>query len=161
MQLRDPIYLIGPSGVGKTTCATAAAKSLGANICKLDELCRGRTNDWLFCREVMLRAVANCQQQNDLTIIDIGAGTQHDCRGALLEFLLDRRHRALLIWAQPSEVIMRNPLGPNRSTDEYLRTEYTSREQLYAGPVHKLDVSGLSESQMREAFVNYLSNNFI
>ena len=153
------IYLIGPSGVGKTTCALAAVAAFNAELHKLDDLCRGRTSDWHFCKGVMLRIEASDERHEHLNIIDVGAGTQHDCNRELSDFLRIRRDQAILNWASPAEVIKRNPLGPHRNPVEYLRTEYASREQLYSMPSHRLDISGLSVSEAEERFANYLLEN--
>ena len=159
MRQSQLIYLIGPSGVGKTTCALAAAAAFNANLCKLDDLCRGRTNDWDFCREAILRAENNDEGNQRLDIIDVGAGTQHDRNRELADFLRIRRNQAMLIWAPPAEVIKHNPLGPQRNFDEYLRTEYTSREVLYSIPSHRLDISGLPAIAAEERFTDYLAEN--
>ena len=159
MRTNQLIYLTGPSGVGETTCALAAVSAFNAKLHKLDDLCRGRTNKGRFCEEAVLRVEASNEQNGRLDIIDVGAGTQHDCNRELSDFLRIRRDQAILIWASPAEVIKRNPLGPHRNPVEYLRTEYASREQLYSMPSHRLDISGLSVSEAEERFANYLLEN--
>ena len=156
----EALFLIGPSGVGKTTCASAAVETINAKLYKVDDLCRGRTNDWRFCQEAMLAVEANNLLQDELKIIDIGAGTQHDCNRELSEFLKARRPRVILIWAPAEEVIKRNPNGPDRRPDEYLSTEYASREQLYSVAAHRLDITGLPKADATEKFKNYLTLNF-
>jgi shikimate kinase len=151
------LYLIGPSGVGKATCAAAAVETINAKLYELDDLCRGRTNDWSFCQETMLSVEASDQFKDQLEIIDVGAGTQHDCTRALSDFLKARRDRVILIWAPAAEVIKRNPLGQHRRPDEYLSTEYTSREELYSVAPHKLDITGLSKVEAAERFKNHLT----
>ena len=134
MRTNQLIYLTGPSGVGETTCALAAVSAFNAKLHKLDDLCRGRTNNWRFCEEAVLRVEASDKQNGCLDIIDVGAGTQHDCNRDLSRFLQMRRSQATHIWASPPEVIKRNPLGPRCNPEKYLRTEYTSREHLYSIP---------------------------
>lgn len=157
MRPLETLYLIGPSGVGKTTCADAAVERINAKHYKLDDLCRRRTNDWHFCQQVMRDAEASNKTQGHLKIIDIGAGTQHDCNRELVEYLNARRDSAMLIWAPDSEVIMRNPLGSNRNQEEYRRTEYTSRDRLYSIPAHRIDISGMSTDEACDHFVLYLT----
>jgi hypothetical protein len=104
----------------------------------------------------MLRVEASDELHEHLDILDVGAGTQHNCNRELSDFLMIRRHQAMLIWAPPTEVIKRNPLGPHRDPDEYLRTEYTSRELLYSIPSHRIDISGLPIAGAEEWFTSYL-----
>lgn len=144
--------------VGKTTCASAAAEAFGAELYELDELCRRRTNDWRFCHEMMLSVEAKDRAENRLKIVDIGAGTQHDCRDDLLGFLNTRRQAAMLIWAPVAEIIVRHP---GRDHNEFEYTEYSSRERLYSIPKHRLNTSGLSKTQVEDAFKKYASSYFI
>jgi len=159
MRTNQLIYLTGPSGVGETTCALAAVSAFNAKLHKLDDLCRGRTNKGRFCEEAVLRVEASNEQNGRLDIIDVGAGTQHDCNRDLSRFLQMRRSQATHIWASPAEVIKRNPLGPRCNPEKYLRTEYTSREHLYSIPSHKLDLSGLSVTGAENRFIHYLLEN--
>lgn len=95
------LYLIGPSGVGKSACGQSAAAQLRVEICSLDILCRGRTNDWNFCQGELDRAELGSISSSGFVIIDIGAGTQHDCAQQLLSYLQPRQQRVMLIYAPP------------------------------------------------------------
>jgi len=159
MGLTRLIYLIGPSGVRKTTCALAAVAALNAKLHTLDNLCRGRTGDWHYCNETMLKVENSDERHQHLDIIDLGAGTQHACNRELSEFLRIRRTQAMLIWAPPAEVIKRNPCGPNRNSQEFLRTEFTSRGLLYSIPSHRLDLSSLPEAESADRFTSLLLEN--
>ncbi len=152
------IYLIGPSGVGKSSCARLAARSLPVEHVNLDELCRGRQFDWGFCHQVLARIERDFSPKDVLGIADIGAGIQ--CSPELQQYLSNRRDRVLLIFAPAPEVIARNPLGPDRSLAEYLAREYSSRAGLYAIARHRLDIAKLSEPEAQRRFIDYIRSNF-
>jgi|CZKF01.1.fsa_nt_gi hypothetical protein len=152
------IYLIGPSGVGKTSCACHAASMLKAEYRNLDKLCTGQQFNWNVCRHSLDSIESESRLNNAFYMVDIGAGTQ--CLPDLLQYLIPRRQRVILIWAPPSEVIRRNPLGANRSREEYGRTEYISRKNLYSLAMHKLDVSCMSQDEENAHFMDYVCKTF-
>ena len=153
------IYLIGPSGVGKTSCARRASEVLGAQHIALDSLCRGNEFNWPVCCLALARLESQTDTRDALRIVDIGAGTQ--TLPELRDYLLKRRQQVVLIWAPESEVVFRNPCGPSRPLEEYRQTEYTSREDLYALALHRIKVEGMTEPQANEVFISFLSRMFI
>jgi hypothetical protein len=156
--LKMLIYLIGPSGVGKTSCARIASMLLDAQPHNMDELCKGREFDWPFCHDVL----ANLENQDHLGqttgIVDIGAGTQ--TLPQLRDFLSARTSRVILFDAPPFEVIKRNPLGIGRSPHEYESTEYVSRRDLYSTAARVLDVTRKSQAAAGEVFIELLLAHF-
>ena len=146
------IYLIGPSGVGKTHCARCAAAVLQLEHQVLDDLCHGRTNDWRHCEQVMKEIEGESEVSGRFTILDIGAGTQFDCTRQLEAYLSPRSQRVILICAPSAEVLGRNPCGPNRPLEEYEQMEYRTRKTLYAVAEHVFDVSGRSKEEASAMF---------
>ncbi len=153
------IYLIGPSGVGKTSCASKASVSLLTKHIDTDCECRGFEYNWTVCNLALARLEHSFVQREVLQIIDIGAGTQ--TLPELRDYLAKRRERVVLLWAPESEVIRRNPLGPSRELDEYRLTEYTSREDLYSIASHRINVSGLAEPEANQMFANFMAQTFL
>jgi shikimate kinase len=149
------IYLIGPSRVGKTSCAKYAAEILEAEHRDLDELCERRhTADWGYCQERFDDAERESQASGTLIIVDLGAGTQHDCTLALQSYLESRRERVFLIYASMEEVLLRYS---NRTREDLEEKEYSpARERLYRSAPHRLDVSGKSEGDTVAEFASYL-----
>ena len=87
-------------------------------------------------------------------IVDVGAGTLHDCQSQIHSYLETRRERVILIYAPPEEVLPRNPLGPDRPIEQYQEMEYRSRERLYLLAGLKLDVTGLSKEGAVNRFLD-------
>jgi len=152
------VYLIGPSGVGKTSCARRASEVLGVQYTALDSLCRRHEFNWQVCSVALARLETQADTRDALHIVDIGTGTQ--TLPELWDCLLKRRDQVVLIWGPESEVVLRNPCGPGRSLEECRQTEYTSRQDLYALASHRVDVGGMTEPEANEAFINFLSWNF-
>ncbi len=151
------IYLIGPSGVGKTSCAAHASKILNAHHHNLDVICSGHQFDWAFCVQE-LHKLESAVGTVDLSIVDIGAGTQ--CLPGLCEYLKCRRSAVIHLYAPSEEVLRRNPLGPNRPLEEYNQTESTSRQPLYLAADHVVNITANDETTSRRIFVDYLRQHF-
>ena len=127
----------------------------------MDDLCRGREGNWTLCQQTLDRIESEARECGAFFIIDIGAGTQHRCQVGLQQYLTPRRQRVVLIYAQPSEAIQRNPLGPTRSVEEYRRTEYETRMALYSIADHRIvDVSGKSKDDAKALFSKFISEAF-
>ena len=142
------IYLIGPSGVGKTSCARRASRLPGVEHLDLDDLCRGNESNWMICGPVLTNIESRRRDSPfTLRIVDIGAGTQ--TLPQLRDYLSGRRERVVLIWGPESEVVQRNPLGPGRALDEYRQTEYLSRQFLYSIAPYTIDVTGMREAEVQ------------
>ena len=63
----------------------------------------------------------------------------------------------LLVFAPPEQVHPRSPYGPSQNVSEFVETEYTSRQALYALAEPRLDVSGLTEDAAAQKIVTQLS----
>ncbi len=146
------IYLIGPSGAGKTTCATEAAQVLDIEHRELDVICKGRTNDWEYCQRALLH-IEDGGREGSL-ILDIGAGTQNDCTRELEQYLTPRSKNVILITMPPGELHVRKNEG--RSLEDFKHIEYDTRTELYAIPAQRLDVTGKSKDEAKEYFASYL-----
>ena len=151
------IFLIGPSGVGKTSCARHASVVLRAEHIDLDVLCTGRQFDWHFCQQVLDDLESQTYIGGAVGIVDIGAGIQ--CSPELRQYLVQRQDRVVLIFAPALEVIRRNPCGPDRSPEEYKAIEYESRQDLYSAAVHVVDVLGRSEAAAHQLFIECLTED--
>jgi len=153
------IYLIGPSGVGKSGCARHAAEVLDRAVhADIDFMCRGREFDWPTCRDAICRVENRAGHEKLNVIVDIGAGPQ--CSPELREYLFPKRTQVVLIFGPPEEVVKRNPLGPNRSIEEYRETEYARRIELYSVAAHSIDVGGKTQQRAQAEFVDYLLRTF-
>jgi shikimate kinase len=139
------IYLIGPSGVGKTNYARHAAAMLLATHRDLDKLCQGNQFNWSFCERRLKAIEREARSDHIAYLVDIGAGAGTQCCAELVKYLEPRQQSVVLIYAPPSELIRRNPCGPGRSPEEYEQTEYKSRRPLHGIATHSIDVSGQSE----------------
>jgi hypothetical protein len=153
------IYLIGPSGVGKTSYAKYARSVMsGVKHFDVDELCKGKQFNWSACC-AQLESIRSYLAGEQLKgIIDIGAGTQ--TRPELREYLAQWREAVILVYATADEVINRNPLGPQRDLAEFRSVEYDNRRDLYSVAEHTVDVSGKSLIEAEKTFVEYLLGNF-
>ena len=119
---------------------------------------QGHTNDWGHCYRVIVSIENEARLREALLLIDIGAGTQSDCLGQLLEYLALRPQSVLLICAPPSDVLDRN--RSKRSLQEYEDKGYRSRIQLYGIAQHRVDVAGRSKDDAKAYFVQYLGETF-
>jgi shikimate kinase len=126
------IYLIGPSGIGKSTQAAKAGEYFGVQVKSIDAICKGKEFEWNFCRKTL----KGIEKDKSSCIVDIGGGTQ--TLAGLTRFLSDKTNRVVLLIADPSELILWNPLGPGRNQAEFESTEYTSRKELYFLAGHKI-----------------------
>lgn len=146
-------YVIGPSGGGKTSCASFVSQELGITHFDLDSLCKGNEFNWEVCSKTLQQIEK--QTSDGPVVVDIGAGTQ--TLPPLCDFLKDKTNRLLLVYTDPTEGIGRNPLGPERLLAEYVTTEYVSREKLYALAEHKIDITGKSLAESRKMFLEEFS----
>lgn len=152
-------YLIGPSGVGKSTLSQYASEVFeSVDVTSIDNLCKGHEFDWSVCGRTLNELEEEFDNNESvILLVDIGAGTQYGCGHQLLDYFSDKKSRVISVYGNPEEVILRNPLGKDRNFDEYIKTEYSPiRQSLYDYAGHKIDVSGQSEEIAKEFFVKYL-----
>lgn len=152
------IYLIGPSGVGKSVLVTKASDVFSQVMPKrIDELCKGYEFNWKIC-EATLLDIENKVKKSKICIIDIGAGTQ--TIQELQNFLRPRSKNVVLIYGLPKEVLPRNPLGCDRDPQEFFNTEYLLRRDLYSLAVSIVDVSGKDKKEAEDQFISFLQEKF-
>lgn len=167
-------FLIGPSGVGKSELG-----SFGARIFKdclffdLDKLVTekmrvpharelsGKTGwnaFWYVSEEVINKLNDKHRDSSSLILVAVGAGSLCTKNG---RNYFRQCPNTITIFAPAEEVIQRNPLGPNRSFQEFQNTEYSdSRMDVYNSTQYKIDVSRLNEEQARQKFIDFLQDKF-
>ena len=127
---RHPLYLIGPSSVGKSHLAGAVALELGIEMRDSDhELNEPGLRDWSKVR-AWLDAL-----DGSAVIVDIGAGTQASCGDELTVYLGERRARVVLVIDDPRAAFGRNVREGHRTESEwenYREVEIKRRADLYA-----------------------------
>jgi len=127
---RHPVYLIGPSSVGKSYLAEAVALELGVESRDSDhELNEVGLRDWSKVR-AWLDALDGLA-----AIVDIGAGTQDSCGRELNVYLGQRRDRVILVVDDPHAAFGRNVREGHRTLSEwenYRLVEIERRADLYA-----------------------------
>jgi len=166
------ILSIGPSGVGKSSLASYASAKL--SNCKFDDLdnliakeSRAQEaqhvliqygSDIFFQKSVGI--VENIRNQNDkqLYLIAVGAGTLESLQSK--NWL--KNYTTISITAPPEEVIVRNPLGPDRDIEEFKMREYSPfRLSLYQSANFNFPVDGLTETEAQAKFVEFLNEEIL
>jgi shikimate kinase len=156
------VYLIGPSQVGKSSAAASfAAPSSGIVVRDIDaELQRIHGDSWASHAfdwtsvEAILDAPSKAMEPALETVFVVGAGSQ--TLPELITYLRPHRDCTVLLIAPPEELIDRHP---GRSLTELVRTEYTSRAELYDLAVHRLDVGGLAAEEVTNALRRFLARS--
>lgn len=157
------VYLIGPSGVGKS----AATRWLGSRlpnlrVFDLDQSCKDREGEWSAVSAELREAERLAETEQ--VVVNIGAGTQHLLPTRLIDVLSGSRGFVVLIQALAEEVFYRQPQGPTRRYEEFVETEYTKRAPLYAIAGQTVDVSGMdcapAVRAVGEAVVALLDRDF-
>ena len=127
---RHPVYLIGPSSVGKSYLAGAVALELDVESRDSDhELKEPGLRDWSKVR-AWLDALDGLA-----VIVDIGAGTQGSCGPELTVYLGGRRDRVILVIDDPHAAFGRNVREGHRTESEwenYRELEIERRAELYS-----------------------------
>lgn len=152
------VYVIGPSGVGKTSCASRASEALEIECVHLDRLASGNQFNWSVCGSLLAGLEHERAGSGSSCLVDVGAGTQ--CLPELQHYLGTRPNRVILVWGPDLEVLQRNPMGPSRALEEFRQMEYISRESLYSLANHRIEVGGLPEIGAQQKFVAYLMEYF-
>jgi hypothetical protein len=136
------IYLLGPSGVGKSNAAQLLRSDQPElDVVDLDAEFTGHEFDW----DVIEPRVAQLHQQpvdGQPVVVDVGAGTQ--TLSSFSAFLQGNRARVIVVTASPDQVVLRQPI-PERDLREFIATEYVARQQLYCLAVVTVDVTGLGK----------------
>lgn len=136
------IYLLGPSGVGKSNAASLLRlEKSGLHVVDLDDEFRGREFNWNAIGPRLSRLHGSSSNESHI-VVDVGAGTQ--TLPGLYAFFQQAQALVVVVTAQPEEVILRQP-EPNRGLAEFVHTEYTTRTRLYRLAALTVDVSGLAK----------------
>src|SRR5947208_852474 len=109
MAFFGPVYLLGPSSVGKSHLCVEVARELGITVRDLDtELGVPALLNW-SCVSPWLESVSG-----EPALVDIGAGTQHACGAELARYLVPRRDRVVLVMDDPEAAFARNVAAGHR-----------------------------------------------
>ncbi len=122
------IYLLGPSGVGKSNAVQLLRSDQPQlDIVDLDADFPGRQFDW-HAIEPRLAQLHQQPVDGRHVVVDVGAGTQ--TLSEFSAFLRGAGALVIVVTAPPEQVVLRQPI-PNRRVDEFITTEYATRQQLY------------------------------
>ena len=151
------VYLLGHSGVGKSNAVAALGVSYpDVAVVDLDAACANHQTDWTIVGAFLADLHATADAGTDM-VVDVGAGTQWlggDC-SAFADFLQLCGGPILVVTAPPREVILRQPVK-GRDMGEFIQTEYTSRQDLYALATCTVDVTGLTKEESADRVVDAL-----
>ena len=147
----QPIFVIGPSSVGKSHLSTIAAAGLGLDVPEGDEDLRGAPlRDWSRVRP-WLDSFAG-----QPSLLVLGAGTQDDCIRELITYLRPRRRRLILVIDDPEAAFERNRAAGLRLTlnqlQEYIEKEVSERRDLYALAGEVVDYREVGQERAPSAF---------
>jgi|GEM_PF-5163707 len=167
------VLLIGPSGVGKSSCGEYASQNLSScEFHDLDDLVakatgstaclvlREQGNDGFIeiCQRILSKIETEPRNKVKLSLVAVGAGALQSHRAN--EWL--KRYTTVLVSAPEAEVFNRNPLGRERNYLEFCRTEYSSRRQsIYNAATHKIFVGGLTKNDAQSEVLKYLRDEIL
>ena len=152
------VYVVGPSGVGKTTLLASAKMTLAIEILDLDaeDLDSGAT-EWGQGWEIRrwrrdsrrLDAAERKAGTHDI-IVDVGAGSLQTCEGQA--HFLANRARMISVMATWRTVLARR--HTDRNPDEFRATEYSpQRVAVYQAARFSVDAESQDEDQAASALI--------
>lgn len=161
------LFVIGPSGVGKTTLIKRSQEKLPAIIhvnvddyikIEYPELYHNAGNRWpefwsktLECFETNEREHGS---SSSLCLLDVGAGSLQT--QAALEYFSQGKN-TLLIEDKPENIFCRNPHWPQKtqqSFESFKATEYSKlRKKIYKTCRYRLRLAGLTQEIAPEGFI--------
>jgi hypothetical protein len=145
------IYLLGPSGVGKSNAVQLLRSDQPQlDIVDLDADFPGRQFDW-HAIEPRLAQLHQQPVDGRHVVVDVGAGTQ--TLSEFSAFLRGAGALVIVVTAPPEQVVLRQPI-PNRRVDEFITTEYATRQQLYGLAAVTVDVTGLGKEAAAQLVVD-------
>jgi len=159
------IFLIGPSGVGKTPLAKSVSDGSKIIHIDLDSSVKQSNNNvsapvflgkhgprWFFeegRKEIEL--LHSKDTENAVFLVDVGAGFL--LADEAFEFF--KSQNTILVYAPPEIVYPRNKqkaCNLGRQYDEFCKTEYLKKRELHANCRYRIDVADLSESEAKAKF---------
>jgi hypothetical protein len=148
------IYLIGPSGVGKSNAVCLLrSQAPEVDVVDIDAEFPGQQFDWDAIRP-FLTQLHRLPADKHHTVVDVGAGTQ--TLSEFYDFLREEQPPIVVVFAPHTEVIHRQPVH-NRCLEEFLETEYTKRASLYGLATVTVDVAGLSTDESARKIVDSIN----
>lgn len=157
-QHRMKVLLIGPSGVGKTTCGRAACALLGLSFCDLDERLEAElgplipflaTGGWSQFMRASARAILYATE----SVIAVGAGTQHGDGAAQVLKL----YPTICLYAPAAEVMWHKPVGIRLGLESFASQEYSpARMAIYKNATQTLDLTMTGQQQATDRLSDVL-----
>ncbi len=120
------------------------------DIVDLDADFPGRQFDW-HAIEPRLAQLHQQPVDGRHVVVDVGAGTQ--TLPEFSAFLRGAGALVIVVTAPPEQVVLRQPI-PNRRVDEFITTEYATRQQLYGLAAVTVDVTGLGKEAAAQLVVD-------
>ncbi|MDG4548809.1 MAG: AAA family ATPase [Candidatus Contendobacter sp.] len=162
----ETIFLIGPSGVGKTKLAQKVLQfSDNVKVVDLDNEIKKAFptiyfmayQNWERFWEASIRCIQENQTDNErqFLIVDVGAGSLQSRRAP--EFF--KNQKTVLVFDTPENTLRKIQTRPDshwvgRSVADFTAVEYSpNRRMIYAVASHRIDVGTCS---LREAAMNLL-----
>ena len=164
-------YVVGPTGVGKTTLLEAACLKLDSvrvfdvdgYIKETNPALYGHTGDrwdefWQSAVEYFESLERNCREKGRLCFADVGAGCLQT-EDAIPYFGF---RNTIVIWDSPENVLQRvqsRPRSPwqSKRLEEFKDGEYSpQRKKVYDAATYRLSVEGLTKEQAAEQFLQLL-----
>ncbi len=137
------LFLIGPSGVGKSTVARHLSACLPVGcVIDIDRVLPDAIDDW---DQVGRLLEPEQPLAHPLRLFAVGAGTQTSLHRELLNHWQRAGTIVVALMAPAEEVARREPLRTVRSLERFRRDEYSiTRSHLYSRADFIIDVAGLT-----------------
>lgn len=162
-------FVIGPSGVGKSSLCKAAGLEGIRIYVDLDlemkskdrDTCCGLPENSEFgnLAKSCILEIENNDSASEVWLVDVGAGCM--ANQELLEWFKSKEY-LLAVIDIPEKVFERARMRPNgywksRSLGEYINSEFSNKKKtLYDSAIYKFDVQGNDLEMARERFVRYI-----
>lgn len=166
-------FLIGPSGVGKTTVIAVLKEKypsiecveLDRNILERNKSTYGNCGMsskgdqlyWDVAQEVLQSLELQHKQnpQVSITIVDVGAGALQT--SSAFAFFQSRRESIIILFDTPENVFKRlaanRPEGPHKTLEGLRNSEYSNWRMRFYSLGLKCDITGLTKSEACQRFI--------